>query len=159
MPLGCCQFKSTQMFVHLLQWNAEGNQGGKSAKNPSCIEINGLESKAKAVDTNKTKQGIPSPLPMGRQVSMISRKTGFPTAWWLLGKANAISSSSSLLHLLSSYSSGRGCVVWNVPLVSQGPLSQLHQLPAPCSPPFCSLLGSMRSSKDLGAVLPATVNL
>lgn len=39
----------------------------------SCVEINSLESKAKAVDMNKTKLGINSPLPM---VSMISRKAG-----------------------------------------------------------------------------------
>lgn len=55
MPLERCQFKSTQMYAHSLQWNAEGNQEAKSAENPSCVEINSLESKAKAVDTNKTR--------------------------------------------------------------------------------------------------------
>jgi len=43
-------------------------------------------------------------------------------------------------------------VVWNVPFISRGQLSQLCPLPTSCAPQPTHWQGSMRSRKGLGAV-------
>ena len=114
-----------------------------------------LIGKAKAMFTNKAKQRIHSPLPIIGQV--LTHLQGSRVLLCILftweDKCYHPESVTPFLFLSPSFICwAQQHMVWNVPLVSWGQLSQLCLLSTPCAPPAYSLLGGVMSREDLDSV-------
>ena len=101
-----------------------------------------LIGKAKAAHTSKEKQGIHSPLPIGRQVFSHPQESRAPSCVMVTWEDKHHRSEHPPLSFFPSFICWAWChMVWNIPLVSWGQLSRLCPLPASCAPPASSLVG------------------
>ena len=101
-----------------------------------------LTGKAKAVHASKAKQGIHSPLPMGRQVFSHPQESRAPSHIMVTWEDKCHNARCPpFLPSSPSLYTQHDIMVWNIPLASSGQLSWLCPLPMSRAPPALSLAG------------------
>jgi len=107
-----------------------------------------LTGKAKAVRASKAKEGVHSLHPISRQVFSRLQESRAPSCAVVTSEDKHRHSEDPLLPSPPVlYCWAWRHTVWNIPLVSQGQLSQLCPLPGPGAPPAYSLVGWGKEQK------------